>query len=70
MCHEHSEWHKDRLTYSVTVRILASKVLSVKYLNIELGLNQRIKFVCVAMYSLVMSLCSLDEITIHGMAVN
>ena len=48
---------KRRLAYSVTARVLALyKVLSLKY---KAGLN-RIKFVCVAMCSLMMSLSSHD----------
>ena len=46
-----SEPYKRRMAYSVTVRILAQELLL---------LNRRIKFVCVTMCFLVMSLCSLD----------
>ena len=46
-----------RLAYSVTIRILAqNQVLLLKYW----GINRKIKFVCIAMCSLVMSLCSYD----------
>ena len=38
-----------------TIKSFITKVLEYKY-----GLNKRIKFVCVAMCSLVMSLCSCD----------
>ena len=62
------EAYKDILACSITVRILASYnfiiVLSLKYLSIQ-RVKQRIKFVCVAMSSLVMSIYSCDVITIH-----
>ena len=45
---------------SVTVGIL--KVLSLKHRII----NQRIKFVCIVMCSLMMSVCSCDVITLNG----
>ena len=45
------------------------KVLSLKYLSTE-RVKQRIKFVCIAMCFLVMSLCSRDVITIQSMTVD
>ena len=52
--------------------ILLSKTFITKVLEYKAGLNRRIKFACVAMCSLVMSLCSRDllvtslrTITIH-----
>ena len=53
------------MAYSVTVRILAlcyfKNILSLKYVvDYKAGLKGRIKFVCIAMYSLVMNLCSRD----------
>ena len=59
--------YKTRLAYSVTIRILAQnnfmillKHFITKVLEYIAGLNGRIKFVCVAMCSSVMSLCSHD----------
>ena len=61
------EAYKTRLAYSVTIRISAQnnfmlllKHFITKVLEYEAGLNRRIKFVCIAMCSLVMSLCSRD----------
>ena len=67
---------EDCMAYSVMVRISTiyyfQKVLSLKVLEYKVGLNRRIKFACIAMCSLVMSLCSRDllvtslmTITIH-----
>ena len=67
------EAYKDRLACSVQCFIvLFKKVLSLKYPSILVlsELNQRNKFVCVAMCSLVMSRCSRDVITILSMAVD
>ena len=57
------EAYKTRLAYRVTIKISALcyvflKHFITKVLKYEAGLNRRIKFVCVAMYSLVMSLYS------------
>ena len=59
--------YKTRLAYNVTIRISAQnnfipllKHFVTKVLEFKLGLNRRIKFVCVAMCSLVMNLCSRD----------
>ena len=70
--------------YSVTIRISAQnnfmlllKHFITKVLEYKEGLTRIIKFVCVALCSLVMSLCShdlhvmlLNNITIHGIAVD
>ena len=65
---------KARLVYSATVRIstVIKKHFMTKILEYKVGLNRRIKFVCVAMCSLVMRLrsrdlhmASLNNITIH-----
>ena len=67
------------IAYSVTIGILAQnnfllllKHFVTKVLEYKAGLNRRIKYVCIAMCSLVMSLCSrnlymtsLNNITIH-----
>ena len=46
----------------------SSHILSLKYvLEYKAGLNSRIKFVCVTMCSLVMSVCSRD---LHVMSLN
>ena len=61
------ETYNTRLAYSVTIRISAQnnfilllKHFITKVLEYKMGLKGRIKFVCVAMCSLVMSLCSRD----------
>ena len=54
------EAYKRRLAYSVVVVILLVKRYITKVLEYKGDLNKIIKFVCVAMYSLVMSLHSCD----------
>ena len=63
------ESYKRRLAYSVTVRISAQnnfilllKSFITRVLEYKAILNRQTKFVCVAMCSLVMSLCSCDVI--------
>ena len=62
MCCAGCEAYKTRLAYTVTIRILAQnnfivllKHFITKVLENKVDLNGRIKFVCVAMCSLVMS---------------
>ena len=59
------------LTYSVTVRLLAQnnfilllKSFIIKVLEHKADLNGKIKFVYVALHSLVISLCSHDAVSI------
>ena len=47
--------------------MLLLKQFITKVLEYKAGLNRRIKFVCIAMCSLVMSLCSCD---LHVMSLN
>ena len=68
------EAYKTRLINTVTIRILAQnnsilllKHFITKVLEYKAGLKGRIKFVCVAMCSLVMSLCSRE---LHVMSLN
>ena len=65
------EAYKRILTYSVTVRISAKnyvllKSYITKVLEYNGDLNRRIKFVCVAMCSLMMSSCSCDLFKVAG----
>ena len=61
------------LAYSVTVRIQYKTTLRsfiTKVLQYKVGLNRRIKFVCIAMCSAVMNVCSCDSIKYYYNTLN